>query len=116
MQDTKAWREVEVLQQFYAMLSNDSARAFYGPGHIRAAQELGAIATLLITDTVLLVHDVNKVTSVPDPLCFTKSEISISRFLQRRDSVPMQVAAIPIEQMKWNEWLLTIDCLVLVLI
>lgn len=43
------------------MLSNDSARAFYGPGHVKAAQELGAIGTLLLTDTVLLVHDVNKV-------------------------------------------------------
>ena len=43
------------------MLSQDSARAFYGPGHIRAANELGAIGTLLITDTVLLVHDVQKV-------------------------------------------------------
>ena len=49
-----------MLQEFYTMLSNDSARAFYGPGHIRAAHELGAIGTLLITDTVLLVHDVNK--------------------------------------------------------
>ena len=61
MQDTKARREVEVLQQFYAMLSNDSARAFYGPGHVKAAQELDAIGTLLLTDSVLLVHDVNKV-------------------------------------------------------
>ena len=59
-QDTKALRDTKVLQEFYTMLSNDSARAFYGPGHIRAAHELGAIGTLLITDTVLLVHDVNK--------------------------------------------------------
>lgn len=43
------------------MLANDSSRAFYGPGHVRAAHELGAIGTLLITDTVLLVHDVGKV-------------------------------------------------------
>lgn len=63
MQDTKALRETKVLQDFYTMLSHDSSRAFYGPGHVRAANELGAIATLLITDTVLLVHDVNKVIS-----------------------------------------------------
>lgn len=75
MQDTKARREVEVLQQFYSMLSNDSARAFYGPGHIKAAQELGAIGTLLITDTVLLVHDVNKVSS----LCPRRSVTEYSR-------------------------------------
>ena len=62
-QDTKALRETRVLQEFYTMLSQDSARAFYGPGHIRAANELGAIGTLLITDTVLLVHDVQKVRS-----------------------------------------------------
>lgn len=61
LQDTKALRETRVLQEFYTMLSQDSARAFYGPGHIRAANELGAIGTLLITDTVLLVHDVQKV-------------------------------------------------------
>lgn len=60
-QDTKALRETRVLQDFYNMLSQDSSRAFYGPGHIRASNELGAIATLLITDTVLLVHDVKKV-------------------------------------------------------
>ena len=57
------------------MLSNDSARAFYGPGHIRAAHELGAIGTLLITDTVLLVHDVNKASpqSLSCHLSVTKS-------------------------------------------
>lgn len=64
LQDTKALRETRVLQDFYSMLSHDSARAFYGPGHIRAANELGAIGTLLITDTVLLVHDVNKVNHI----------------------------------------------------
>ena len=61
MQDTKARKEVEILQQFYSMLSSDSSRAFYGPGHVKAAQELGAINTLLMTDTVFLVNDVNKV-------------------------------------------------------
>lgn len=63
VQDTKALRETRVLQEFYAMLSHDSARAFYGPGHVRAAHELGAIGTLLISDSVLMVHDVAKVSS-----------------------------------------------------
>jgi protein pelota len=31
------------------MLSSDSSRAFYGPGHVLAAAELGAIQTLLIS-------------------------------------------------------------------
>jgi hypothetical protein len=31
------------------MLAADPARAFYGPGHVLAAAELGAIQTLLIS-------------------------------------------------------------------
>jgi hypothetical protein len=31
------------------MLSSDPARAFYGPGHVLAAAELGAVQTLLIS-------------------------------------------------------------------
>jgi protein pelota len=42
------------------MLSNDPARAFYGPGHVFAASELGAIQTLLITDGLFRVNDVAK--------------------------------------------------------
>ena len=30
-------------QDFYKMLSEDPARAFYGPGHVFAAAEIGAI-------------------------------------------------------------------------
>lgn len=60
-QDTKAAQEVAALQAFHAMLGQDSARAFYGPGHVRAAHELGAIQTLLISDTLFRVNDVAKV-------------------------------------------------------
>ena len=60
-QDTKAAQEVIALQAFHAMLGQDSARAFYGPGHVRAAHELGAIQTLLISDTLFRVNDVGKV-------------------------------------------------------
>lgn len=49
-----------MLQEFYQMLSTDSARAFYGPGHVRAAHELGAIQKLLITDSLFRVNDVTK--------------------------------------------------------
>lgn len=49
IKDTKAAREVSALQEFYAMLTADSSRAFYGPGHVLAAAELGAIQTLLIS-------------------------------------------------------------------
>jgi len=49
IKDTKAAREVSALQDFYAMLTADSSRAFYGPGHVLAAAELGAIQTLLIS-------------------------------------------------------------------
>ncbi|KAK9817970.1 hypothetical protein WJX72_005116 [[Myrmecia] bisecta] len=60
IKDTKAAREVQVLQDFYAMLANDSARAFYGPGHVQAAHELGAIQTLLISDSLFRINDVGK--------------------------------------------------------
>ena len=49
IKDTKAARESAALQAFYAMLAADPARAFYGPGHVAAAAELGAIQTLLIS-------------------------------------------------------------------
>ena len=65
MQDTKAAQEVAALQAFHIMLGQDSARAFYGPGHVRAAHELGAIQTLLISDTLFRVNDVAKVDFVP---------------------------------------------------
>jgi hypothetical protein len=41
------------LQEFYAMLGADSSRAFYGPGHVLAAAELGAIQTLLISGALV---------------------------------------------------------------
>jgi eRF1 domain 3 len=51
---------VQALHEFYAMLSSDMARAFYGPGHVFAAHELGAIQTLLISDTLIRVNDVQQ--------------------------------------------------------
>ena len=60
-QDTKAVKETKLLQDFYDMMAHDSARAFYGPGHVQAAHELGAVQTLLITDTLFRVNNVLQV-------------------------------------------------------
>jgi hypothetical protein len=38
----QAARETGVLQDFYDMMSTNPARAFYGPGHVFAAADLGA--------------------------------------------------------------------------
>lgn len=46
------------------MMARDSARAFYGPGHVQAAHELGAVQTLLITDTLFRVNNVVQVYAV----------------------------------------------------
>ena len=59
-QDTKAARETGALQEFYAMLAADPARAFYGPGHVRAAAELGAVGTLLLSDSLLRVNNIQQ--------------------------------------------------------
>lgn len=59
-QDTLASREVKALASFYAMLAEDSARAFYGPGHVAAAADIGAVQTLLITDSIFRVNNVHK--------------------------------------------------------
>lgn len=60
IKDTKAAREINALREFHEMLSSDPARAFYGPGHVLAAAEMGAIQTLLISDKLFRVNDVAK--------------------------------------------------------
>ena len=50
--NTKAASEVKALDEFFEMLANDPARAFYGPAHVMAAHDLQAIDKLLITDSV----------------------------------------------------------------
>lgn len=42
-QDTKAAQETAALQAFHTMMATEPARAFYGPGHVKAAHEVGAI-------------------------------------------------------------------------
>ena len=55
--DTAAAAEVAALDAFYAMMSGDPSRAFYGPGHVRAAAELGAVQTLLLSDELYRTAD-----------------------------------------------------------
>lgn len=52
VKSTKAARESKALDDFNQMMAHDSAKAFYGPGHVLAASEVGAIDTLLISDSL----------------------------------------------------------------
>lgn len=58
LSDTKAVREVKILTEFNDMMNVDEDRAFYGPSHVFAAAESGAIHTLLITDELFRSIDV----------------------------------------------------------
>lgn len=51
--DTAAARGAAALASFFDTLASDPARAFYGPGHVVAAAELGAVKTLLVSDSLL---------------------------------------------------------------
>jgi stalled ribosome rescue protein Dom34 len=50
--NTTAIAEVKALSDFFHMLSVDSSKAFYGPGHVLSAAEQGAVARLLIADSL----------------------------------------------------------------
>lgn len=58
IKDTKAAQEVRALKDFFAMLSNDPARACYGPKHVEVAHERLAVQTLLITDELFRNSDI----------------------------------------------------------
>lgn len=58
IKDTKAAQEVRALKDFFTMLSNEPARACYGPKHVEVAHERMAIQTLLITDELFRNADV----------------------------------------------------------
>lgn len=58
IKDTKAAQEVRALKDFFSMLSNDPARACYGPKHVEIAHERMAVQTLLITDDLFRNSDV----------------------------------------------------------
>lgn len=50
IKDTKAAAEIAALDAFFETLATKPERALYGPAHVFAAHELGAIDTLLIAD------------------------------------------------------------------
>nr|XP_014098764.2 protein pelota [Bactrocera oleae]XP_036226781.1 protein pelota [Bactrocera oleae]XP_036226782.1 protein pelota [Bactrocera oleae] len=58
--DTKAVREVKVLEQFYNILHCEPARAFYGKKHVLEAAKAMAIETLLISDNLFRCQNVNE--------------------------------------------------------
>ncbi|RWR74541.1 protein PELOTA 1 isoform X1 [Cinnamomum micranthum f. kanehirae] len=58
IKDTKAAQEVQALKAFFTTLSNDPARACYGPKHVEVAHESMAVQALLITDDLLRSSDV----------------------------------------------------------
>uniref|UniRef100_A0A5B7BGN3 Protein pelota homolog n=1 Tax=Davidia involucrata TaxID=16924 RepID=A0A5B7BGN3_DAVIN len=58
IKDTKAAQEVQALKDFFSMLSNDPARACYGPKHVEVAHERMAVQTLLITDELFRSADI----------------------------------------------------------
>ncbi|XP_031475906.1 protein PELOTA 1 [Nymphaea colorata] len=58
IKDTKAAQEVRALKDFFEMLSNDPARACYGPKHVEFAHERMSIQTLLIIDDLFRSSDI----------------------------------------------------------
>merc|ERR1712098_694334 len=56
--DTKASDEVRALENFYRMLKNEPARAFYGPKHVAMAVEADAVETLLVSDKLFRAQNV----------------------------------------------------------
>ena len=52
LSDTKAAREVRLLQEFFNLMRTDGDRITYGVKHVQKAMEIQAIRTLLITDAL----------------------------------------------------------------
>ena len=57
IKDTKAAEETRALDAFFETLAAKPDRALYGPAHVFAAHELGAVETLLITDALFRTPD-----------------------------------------------------------
>jgi protein pelota len=59
--DTKFAREAKALSELHRVMASDEpSRAMYGPGHVIAAAEMGAVATLLLSDALFRVRDAKK--------------------------------------------------------
>lgn len=59
LRDAKNSKEAVILDEFLQHLNDDDYKAWYGEAEITKACELGAIDTLLITDTLLRSDDIN---------------------------------------------------------
>lgn len=57
VEDTKAGRNIEALDQFFKMLHSNPDRAYYGYKHVVMAAENDAIETLLVTDDLFRAAD-----------------------------------------------------------
>ncbi|CAI4289952.1 BAL_1a_G0005380.mRNA.1.CDS.1 [Saccharomyces cerevisiae] len=58
--NTKKLKECRIMDDFLEYLSKDDNKAWYGAEETERAAKLGAIETLLITDSVLKRNDVKK--------------------------------------------------------
>lgn len=57
VENTKAFSEVRILDNFFEMLNTDPDRAYYGYAHVKAANDAKAIDTLLVTDELFRSSD-----------------------------------------------------------
>ncbi|ODQ77746.1 hypothetical protein BABINDRAFT_163148 [Babjeviella inositovora NRRL Y-12698] len=60
LSDTKSARAVMVLDEFFDVLNQDNGKAWYGDKECAKAVEMGAVKTLLITDTLFRSDDIPK--------------------------------------------------------
>ncbi|KAI9225320.1 MAG: pelota [Piptocephalis tieghemiana] len=58
LKDTKAAREQQLLDRFYREMNSDPDKAPYGWDHVQRAQEMGAISTLLMADSLFRSMDI----------------------------------------------------------
>ena len=63
--DVKAAKDVQALQEFYAMMAEDEDRAMYGYDQVVFADEQLAIKSLLVTDRFFLGHGAVDASTVP---------------------------------------------------
>lgn len=58
LNDTKYGYQTLLLDKFFKTLNDSETRAWYGPKHVAAAVDLGAVSTLLISDSLFRSPDV----------------------------------------------------------
>lgn len=60
LSSAKHGHQVSLLEKFYIVMNRDDGYAWYGPKHVRKAVEMGAVDTLLVTDSLFRSHDVKE--------------------------------------------------------